>query len=68
MKPFFFRYPVLQVLESLLVRRTEVKEVGIRGYVERHLFETVETLIYKRKLFFKLKVKYNYIFAKRSLL
>ena len=68
MKPFFFRYPVLQVLESLLVRRTEVKEVGIRGYVERHLFETVETLIHKRKLIFKSRVRYNYIFAKRSLL
>lgn len=48
-----FRDPVLQVLESFLVSWAEVKEVRIGGYVERHLSETVETLIHKRKLFFK---------------
>ena len=44
--PLFICYAVLQVLEGLLVSRSQVEKVGIGGKVERHLFEAVEN-IYK---------------------
>ena len=43
--------------------RTKVEKVWIRSNVERHLLETVETLIHVGKFFSKLGASCNYIFA-----
>ena len=43
--------------------RAQLEKVGIRGNVERHLFEAVENLIHLSKFLLKLREGCNYIFA-----
>ena len=45
-EPFFFLNAIFEMLQGLLVGRAQVEKLRVRSDVERHLRETVETLIH----------------------